>query len=140
MMGIIKLMVERKLCYQEFHGDFWHGIPSKYLRSMINPVNRLTMGELYDKTLGKKSLPGKVRIHLLINLGAQWGGGTLIFSRIRRLGPSIYRSPKKNIRNFKHPQKIFEILATPKNILILYIDLKKDPKMHRNDPQTSPIL
>ena len=74
MMGIIKLMVERKLCYQEFHGDYWHGIPSKYLRSMINPVNKLTMGELYDKTLGKKSLPGKVRIHLLINLGAQGVG------------------------------------------------------------------
>ena len=54
MMGIIKLMVERKLCYHEFHGDFWHGIPSKYLRSMINPVNKLTMGELYDKTLGEK--------------------------------------------------------------------------------------
>ena len=30
-----------------------------------------------------------------------------------------------------------EILATPKNIPILYLDLKKDPKMHRNDPQTS---
>ena len=29
-----------------------------------------------------------------------------------------------------------EILATPRNIPILYLDLKKDPKMHRNDPQT----
>ena len=31
----------------------------------------------------------------------------------------------KNIRNFKHPKKIFEILATPKISPILYIDLKK---------------
>ena len=62
------------------------------------------------------------------------------FFRIHRLGPIIYRSPPKNIRNFKHPKKIFEILATPKNIPILYLDLKKDPKLHRNDPQTSPIL
>ena len=61
------------------------------------------------------------------------GGGTLIFFRIRRLGPSIYRSPQKNIRNFKHPKKIFEILTTQKNIPILYLDLKKDPKLHRND-------
>ena len=68
------------------------------------------------------------------------GGGYSIFFRIRRLGPSIYRSPQKNIRNSKHPKKIFEILATQKNIPILYLDLKKDPKMHRNDPQTSPIL
>ena len=49
-------------------------------------------------------------------------------------------TPPKNIRNFKHPKKIFEILATPKNIPNLYLDLKKDPKLHRNDPQTSPIL
>ena len=53
------------------------------------------------------------------------GGGTLDFSN--------YRSPPKNTRNFKHP-KIFEILATPKNIPNLYLDLKKTHKMHRNDP------
>ena len=52
-------------------------------------------------------------------------GGYSNFFRIRRLGPSIYRSPPKNIRNFKHPKKIFEILATQKNISILYLDLKK---------------
>ena len=62
----------------------------------------------------------------------------LNFYLIRRLGPSIFRSLPKNIRNIKYPQKIFEILATPKNIPILY--LKKDPKMHRNDPKTSPIF
>ena len=54
-------------------------------------------------------------------------GGYSNFFRIRRLGPSIYRSPQKNIKNFKHPKKIFEILATQKNIPILYLDLKKRP-------------
>ena len=54
-------------------------------------------------------------------------GGYSNFFRICRLGPSIYCSPPKNIRNFKHPKKIFEILATQKNIPILYIDLKKRP-------------
>ena len=72
--------------------------------------------------------------------GGGGGGGYSNFFLIRRLGPSIYRSPPKNIRNFKHPKKIFEILATKKNIPNLYLDLKKDPKMHRNDPQTRPIL
>ena len=41
-------------------------------------------------------------------------GGFSIFFCIGRLGPSIYPSPQKNIRNFKHPKKIFEIFATPK--------------------------
>ena len=72
--------------------------------------------------------------------GGGGGGGYSIFFRIRRLGPSIYRSLQKSIRNFKHPKKIFEILATQNNFPILYFDLKKDAKLHRNDPQTSPIL
>ena len=54
-------------------------------------------------------------------------GGYSNFFRIRRLGPSIYRSPQTNIRNFKHPKKIFEILETKKNIPILCLDLKKRP-------------
>ena len=52
-------------------------------------------------------------------------GGYSNFFCIRRLGPSIYCSPKKNIRNFKHPKKLSEILATQKNIPILYQDLIK---------------
>ena len=81
-----------------------------------------------------------LRILHIVFPGGGGGGVTLIFFLIRRLGPSIYRSPQKIIRNFKHPKKIFEILVTPKNIPILYLDLKKDPKLHRNDPQSSPIL
>ena len=48
--------------------------------------------------------------------GGGGGGGYSHVFFIRRLGPSIHLSPEKNIRNFKHPPKIFEILATPKNI------------------------
>ena len=44
------------------------------------------------------------------------GGGYSHFFFIRRLGPSIYRSPPNKIRNFKHPQIRFKILATPKQI------------------------
>ena len=38
----------------EFHGDFWHGNPSKYSKTTVSQVNKLTMGELYEKTLEKK--------------------------------------------------------------------------------------
>ena len=79
-----------------------------------------------------------IGVHRLSSGGG--GGGYSNFFRIRRLGPSIYCSTPKNIRKFKHPKKIFEIFATQKNIPILYLDLKKDPKLNRNDPQTSPIL
>ena len=60
-------------------------------------------------------------------LGLGGGGGTLIFSAYVGSDPTSTVHPPKNIRNFKHPKKIFEILATPKNIPILYLDLKKRP-------------
>ena len=73
--------------------------------------------------------------------GTVWPrGSTLIFSSYVGSDPAFTVHPQKNIRKIKHPKKIFEILATPKNIPILYLDLKKDPKMHRTDPKTSPIL
>ena len=60
------------------------------------------------------------------------GGGTLFFF-IHRLGPSIYCSTtpppppqkKKELSGMSSTLKIFEILATPKNIPILYLDPKK---------------
>ena len=38
----------------EFHGDFWHGNPTKFSRSTVNPVNQMTMGVVFDKTLEKR--------------------------------------------------------------------------------------
>ena len=35
-------------------------------------------------------------------------GGYYNFFCIRRLGPSIFCSPQKNIRNFKYPKKYFK--------------------------------
>ena len=57
---------------------------------------------------------------------AQGGGGTLIFSAYVGSDPASTVHPKI-IRNFKHPNKIFEIFATQKNMPILYIYLKKRP-------------
>ncbi|XP_053378482.1 uncharacterized protein LOC128548112 [Mercenaria mercenaria] len=39
----------------EFHGDFWHGCNKCYAPSTRNPVLDCTMGEMYQRTLDKKS-------------------------------------------------------------------------------------
>ena len=74
---------------------------------------------------------------LVIVMRQSWGGGVLssfsYFFFIRRLGPSIYRSPKK-ISGVSSTPKTFEILATKKIFPFLYLDFIKDPKMHRNVP------
>ena len=46
--------------------------------------------------------------------GTQGGGGYSNFSAYVGSDPASTVHQKKNIRNFKHPKKIFEILATPK--------------------------
>jgi len=37
----------------EFDGDFWHGNPKKYKSDDINPILKMTYGELYSKTINK---------------------------------------------------------------------------------------
>ena len=75
---------------------------------------------------------------LVIVMQQSWGGGGVLssfsyFFFIRRLGPSIYRSPKKISGVSSTPKKL-EILATKKIFPFLYLDFIKDPKMHRNVP------
>ena len=56
--------------------------------------------------------------------GGGGGGGYSYFFRIHRLGPRVYSSPPKNIRNIKYPKIIFEILAArKKNIPTLAVPL-----------------
>lgn len=38
----------------EFHGCFWHGCPRCFSKSTVNPVNEITMGDLYARTMDKK--------------------------------------------------------------------------------------
>lgn len=37
----------------EFLGDFWHGNPEFFDKNQINPLNKKTFGELYEKTMEK---------------------------------------------------------------------------------------
>ena len=59
--------------------------------------------------------------------GQPRGGGTLFFSAYVGLDPASTVHPKKISGISSTQKKIFEILATPKNIPILYLDLKKRP-------------
>ena len=88
------------------------------------------------------------------------GGGYSHFFFIRRLGPSIYRTPppqkkkkkkkkqqqtnKQKNRNFKNPPKIFEIIAPPppkkKNTPFCTLTLKKTQKCIETTPKYSLIL
>ena len=64
-------------------------------------------------------------MEILSFLRPQWAGvWSLIFSMLRSFGPSIYCLPAKNIRSIRHTQKLIESWQPPKNILILYLDLK----------------
>ena len=82
---------------------------------------------------------------LVVVMRQPQGGGVGRYSHffiILWLGPSIYRTPPppQKKREFQEPPKIFEILATPpKNTPIMYLDLKKDPKMQMT-PKYSLIL
>ena len=40
----------------EFHGDYWHGNPNKYVTSMVHPTIGVTMGTLYQQTVAKREL------------------------------------------------------------------------------------
>jgi len=45
---------EEKNTIYEFYGDLWHGNPLKFKREDINPINKKTYGELYDKTIKRE--------------------------------------------------------------------------------------
>lgn len=59
--------IENNTIY-EFHGDFWHGNPSKYESHVINPFKNQTMGDLYQKTIDREN---KIR-SLGYNLVIMW--------------------------------------------------------------------
>ena len=61
-------------------------------------------------------------------------GGYSNFSCIRRLGPSIYRSPQKISEISSTPKKYLKFLQPKKISRFCILTLRKDPKIHRNTP------
>ena len=116
-------------------------------------LQMLTMPPQLDSTIKASSAtvasrpPTNLRDLVVVMRHSRGGGGGgggwhSHFYLIPRFGPSIYRStpppppPPKKKKKKKHKKKqefqelpkIFEILATPQNTPILYLDLKKRPK------------
>ena len=83
----------------------------------------------------RRHLRNKYHIHVnfklyaaaVLQMGLKSQGGTLIFSSYVGSGPAstvhLYKIPGISSTQFR-----FEILATPTNIAILYLDLKKRPQ------------
>ena len=66
--------------------------------------------------------------------------GKNILKKVDHFAPVSPTVHTKKYLEFQVPQKNIWNFSNPKNIPIVYLDLKKDPKLHRNDPQTSTIL
>ena len=77
-----------------------------------------------------------VRKHVFV-VGQQYRGRPDFTTEWIGLDPAstviwnIRHTPNKSIWNFSNPQKIFSFCI---------LTLRKDPKMHRNGPQNSPVL
>ena len=66
----------------EFHGDFWHGHPTRYDPEFINVVTKKKMKTLYAKTIARES---KIR-ELGYNLVVLWESEWILFNKfIRRV-------------------------------------------------------
>jgi hypothetical protein len=56
----------------EYYGDFWHGNPTKYNQSEINPRAYKTYGELYLETLNREVEIRKSGYNLIVIWESEW--------------------------------------------------------------------
>ena len=75
----------------EFHGDFWHGNPTKFNPTDINPISNKTFGELYQRTLDREQEIKNLGYNLIIIWENDWN----------KLNKSI-KKIQNNFRNRKH--------------------------------------
>ena len=83
----------------------------------------LEVSILSAKALGKTGWMCRLILVFAAPIRGDWRGDSHFYF-IRRLGPSIYRSPPKKYQEFQAPPKKIIILATPKISPILHFDLK----------------
>ena len=78
-------------CIYEYHGDFWHGNPVIYPSLEVNPVSKVTYGELYEKTLKKqKFCEEKSGYRYYFVWESSWMRGKIAVMNLQRM----YRSKK----------------------------------------------
>lgn len=56
----------------EFHGDYWHGNPTKYNANAINKTTKCTFGELYQKTITKELAIKEMGFNLIVMWESDW--------------------------------------------------------------------
>ena len=56
----------------EFHGDYWHGNPNKFISSEINKTTNCSFGELYQKTLEKENYIKNLGFNLITIWESDW--------------------------------------------------------------------
>ena len=56
----------------EFHGDFWHGNPSIYDKDQLNPINKKTFGELYQRTIKKEEHLKQLGYTVVVMWESKW--------------------------------------------------------------------
>ena len=101
--------VETKTCY-EFNGDLFHGNPMVHDANEIHPMNGVTMGELYQKTINKE----KKLISLGYNVISIWEYDWDIFVRELKRGNNDITL--KNTNNIIKQNNITNTNNQPNNI------------------------
>ena len=56
----------------EFHGDYWHGNPNKFILTEINKTTKCSFGELYQKTLDKELFIINMGFNLITMWESEW--------------------------------------------------------------------
>ena len=56
----------------EFHGDYWHGNPNRFLPTEINTTSKKTFGELYQNTLKREQTIKDLGYNLVVIWENEW--------------------------------------------------------------------
>jgi hypothetical protein len=56
----------------EFHGDFWHGNPTKFNKNNMNTITNKTYGELYEKTIKREQEIKNMGFNLVVMWESDW--------------------------------------------------------------------
>ena len=56
----------------EFHGDYWHGNPNKFIETEINKTTKCSFGELYQKTIDKENYIKNMGFNLITIWESDW--------------------------------------------------------------------
>jgi len=56
----------------EFHGDYWHGNPSRFGADVVNMSTKTTFGELYEKTVERQKIIECLGYRVVVMWESEW--------------------------------------------------------------------